>query len=215
MLDAELVPAAEGGSKRLMVVLHGLGDSREGYRWLPPTLGLPWLNYLLVDAPDLYFGGYSWFDFPDHPAPGIERSCRLLFELLDAWRGRGYPTEATALFGFSQGCLMVSEVGLRYPHRFAGIVGISGWVNDPERLLGRLSPVAREQRLLITHGTLDPMVPFAPAKAIFNLLRQAGIGLEWQEFNKGHTIDEHRELQVIRGFLEAGFSCVSTDGGGS
>ena len=35
-----------------MIVLHGLGDSMEGYRWLPEALQLPWLNYLLVNAPD-------------------------------------------------------------------------------------------------------------------------------------------------------------------
>ena len=63
-LDTDLVPAVKPGSQRLMVVLHGLGDSMEGYRWLPEMLGLPWLNYLLVNAPDAYYGGHSWFDVP-------------------------------------------------------------------------------------------------------------------------------------------------------
>ena len=35
MLTHELIPAADKDSKWLMVVLHGLGDSMEGYRWLP------------------------------------------------------------------------------------------------------------------------------------------------------------------------------------
>ena len=68
MLHYELIPAAEsrdGGTRRLMVMLHGLGDSIEGYRWLPEAMALPWLNYLLVNAPDDYYGGYSWFDYPD------------------------------------------------------------------------------------------------------------------------------------------------------
>ena len=54
MLTTELMPAAQRDSRRLMVVLHGLGDSMEGYRWLPSALRLPWLNYLLVNAPDEY-----------------------------------------------------------------------------------------------------------------------------------------------------------------
>ena len=41
MLDTELVPAVETNSRPLLVVLHGLGDSIEGYRWLPPALRLP------------------------------------------------------------------------------------------------------------------------------------------------------------------------------
>src|SRR6185312_10020217 len=91
-------------------------------------------------------------------APGVERSRKLLFELLDAQRAAGFPTEQTTLGGFSQGCLMSIDVGLRYPHRLAGIVGISGYVCEPETLLKELSPVAKQQRLLITHGTKDTVV---------------------------------------------------------
>ena len=62
MLDTELIPAAEADSKWLMMVLHGLGDSMEGYRWLHRTLENPKLNTLLVNAPDDYYGGFSWYD---------------------------------------------------------------------------------------------------------------------------------------------------------
>ena len=61
---------------------------------------------------------------------------------------------------------MSLEVGLRYPHRLAGIVGISGWVREPKKLMKELSPVARQQRLLMTHGTQDPMVPSTGYAAI-------------------------------------------------
>ena len=45
MLDTELIPAAEADSKWLMMVLHGLGDSMEGYRWLPPRAEQPKAQY--------------------------------------------------------------------------------------------------------------------------------------------------------------------------
>jgi len=47
---------------------------------------------------------------------------------------------------------MTIEMGARYPHLFAGLVGISGYVFEPERLVKELSPVAKQQRFLITHG---------------------------------------------------------------
>ena len=143
MLHAEFIPAAEKNSRRLFVVLHGLGDSIEGWRWLPGALDLPWLNYLLVNAPDEYYGGYSWFDYPGDIAPGIHRSRKLLFELLDDLRAKNFPADQITLGGFSQGCLMSIETGLRYPHRLAGIVGISGWVFEIEKLIRDLTPVAR------------------------------------------------------------------------
>ena len=81
-LNTELIPAKEHGSRRLLVVLHGLGDSREGYRWLTGALDLPWLNILLVDAPDQYYGGFSWYDYAGDALPGVERSRKLLTSLV-------------------------------------------------------------------------------------------------------------------------------------
>jgi phospholipase/carboxylesterase len=202
MLDAELVAASVKNSRRLMVVLHGLGDSMDGYRWVPEVMGFPWLNLLLVNAPDLYFGGYSWYDFSGDADSGVRRSRALLTELLDHSRNQGYPAEQTLMFGFSQGCLMTLDVGLRYPHRLAGLVGISGYVHRPEELIGALSPTARETPMLITHGTLDPLIPFEPARTQFQQLQAEGLQIEWHEFVKAHTIEGERELRVIREFVE-------------
>src|SRR5689334_9433222 len=112
MLVTDVIPAGEPGSRRLLIALHGLGDSMEGYRWLPDQLRLGWLNYMLVNAPEPYYGGYSWYDFGSDPGPGVKRSRELLFAVLDAQRQAGFPTEQTVLFGFSQGCLMTIEAGL-------------------------------------------------------------------------------------------------------
>jgi len=205
MLDTELVPARDRGSRRLMVVLHGLGDSMDGYRWMPDALGIPGLNYLLVNAPDPYFTGHSWYDFSGDPAPGILRSRKLLFELLDAQREKGFPTEQTTVFGFSQGCLMTWETGFRYPHRLAGLIGVSGYAHEPEKTLKDLSPVARQQRFLITHGVFDTLVPFAEAREQVNEIKADGLHVEWHEFAKAHTIAGEGELAVIRAFTMAGY----------
>jgi phospholipase/carboxylesterase len=204
MLHTELIPAAEKSS-RLMVMLHGLGDSIEGYRWWPEALRLPWMNCLLVNAPDEYYGGYSWFDYPDDLAPGILRSRKLLFELLDDLRMKGFPPEQITLGGFSQGCLMTVDVGLRYPHRFAGLVGISGWIFEVEKTAKELSPVARQQRLLMTHGTSDPVIPIEKVRPQIPLLTAAGLKVEWREFAKVHTIQGETEMAVIREFVRAGY----------
>ena len=186
-------------------MLHGLGDSIEGYRWLPQAMRLPWMNYLLVNAPDEYYGGYSWFDFGGDIVPGVERSRKLLFELLDSRRAAGFPTEQTIFGGFSQGCLMSVEVGLRYPHLFAGIVGISGYVCEPDRIVKELSPVAMKQRFLITHGTQDTMIRFAEVREQINILKSAGLNIQFKEFLKAHTIAGEEELEVIRDFIAGGF----------
>lgn len=205
MLETDLIPAADAASRRLMIVLHGLGDSMEGYRWLPPTLDLPWLNYLLVNAPDDYFGGFAWYDIYGDAGPGVRRSRALLFELLDRLGERGFALAETVLFGFSQGCLLTIEVGARYPQRLGGLVGISGYAHEPDRLLRELSPVAKTQRFLLTHGLQDPLLPIEPVRGQVQRLKAGGLNIEWHEFVKPHTIAGETEMAVIRRFVENGF----------
>jgi phospholipase/carboxylesterase len=204
MLETEFIPAAKE-SRRLMVVLHGLGDSAAGFRWLPDALELPWMNYLLVNAPDPYYGGYAWYDFSGNMAPGIRRSRLLIAELLDAQRAKGFAAEDTVLSGFSQGCLMTIDAGLHYPHRFAGLVGISGYVFEPEKSAAELSPIARQQRFLVTHGYQDPIVPFLETRKQINFLKSAGLNILWHEFVKAHNIAGETEMSVIRDFIVAGY----------
>src|SRR4051812_43040653 len=188
MLETQLIHAAQRDSKRLMIVLHGLGDSMAGYSWVPQAIPFPWLNYLLVNAPDWYYGGFSWYDYAGDAATGVRRSIKLLGGLLDQQRQLGFPTRQTILFGFSQGCLMTLETGLRYPHRFAALIGLSGYVLDAQGLLREASSVAKEQRVLVTHGRQDPLIPFADVKKQMEQLQAGGIPIEWHEFNKPHTI---------------------------
>ncbi len=201
MLETELIRAEQEMEPRLMIVLHGLGDSMEGYRWLPQAMRLPWLSYLLVNAPDRYYVGFSWYDLEGDPGPGIKRSRALLFELLDWARGEGFAAEKIIVFGFSQGCLMAIEIGARYPHRLGGIVGVSGYVYQPERLVREMAPQARQQRFLITHGTDDPLIPIDGARSQMEMLRQAGLRIKWREFVKPHTIAGESEVSVLRGFV--------------
>ncbi len=205
LLHSEFIAARETGSRRLWIMLHGLGDSIEGYRWLPEAMDLPWMNYLLVNAPDEYYGGYSWFDFVGDMVPGVCRSRERLFQLLDAQQERGFAADQIIFGGFSQGCLMSIEVGLRYPRRLAGIVGISGYICQPEKLVTELSPVARQQRLLLTHGTQDPLLRFDEVRPKIAMLERAGLNIEFHAFQKAHTIAGQQEIDVIRKFVMAGY----------
>lgn len=205
VLQTDLIRAMRPDSRDLLVALHGLGDSMEGYRWLPQALRMPSLNVVLVNAPDAYYGGFSWYDFAADPAPGVERSYRLLESLLDGMVEQGFPSDRTLLFGFSQGCLMSYEAGLRYRACFAGVVGVSGYVHEPGRLLKLASPVAKEQRFLVTHGTRDALIPLAQVRPQVETLRSAGVQIEFREYPKDHTIIEP-ELDAIRSWIAARFN---------
>lgn len=203
-LTTDFIPAREPGSNRLLIALHGLGDSMEGYRDVPQWLQIPGLNYLLVNAPDPYYGGFSWFNFAGEYQPGIERSRKLLTKLLDSLREK-YPSDQTVLFGFSQGCLMTMETGLRYPHKLAALVGVSGWVYDADLLAKDLSPVAKQQRILWTHGTRDTLLPIKDVRTRIETLKGAGLNIDWHEYNKEHNFLP-QEFALIRDFVSKSFA---------
>jgi phospholipase/carboxylesterase len=213
MLNVHRVPATEAGSRRTLFVLHGLGDSHEGWEWLPGELDLPWLNYVLVDAPDPHFGGFSWFALkihddagPEIAGGGVERSRRLVLDLIAAEVASGVPAAEIAVLGFSQGCLMALDAGLRNPVPLAGIVGISGWVDQPDRLVAEAPAAARGVPVLVTHGSHDPLLPIEGVRPLVQRLQAGGFDVVWQEFEKEHTVAGRAEVNFIKRFLESAFA---------
>lgn len=181
-------PGKKSERERVVVVLHGLGDSWRGFTFLPEALGIDEFSYLLVNAPDSYYGGFSWYDFGGDPVPGIIRSRELIFQLLKELNEQGVAYSDIFLFGFSQGCLMAIDVGLRCPEVLGGICAISGHVAFMEEYPEDFSSVAKQQHFLLTHGHNDPMVPFEPAAQQFQRLHKMGIDLEFKAYDKVHTI---------------------------
>jgi len=201
-LDYEFWPAEQAASAKTLIVLHGRGDTMEGFQWLPERLGIEEFNYLFLQAPDAYSFGYSWYDLPPRQGPGIVRSRELLFWLLDRLQVEiGLRSEDIFLLGFSQGCLMSLDVSLRYPKHLGGVVGISGYVFFEDEYPEALSPVAREQKIWVSHGHRDDILPLERSKASVQRLRDLGMHIDWTEFDKDHTVDEREELPQIHDFF--------------
>lgn len=208
------VPAkAPGPRPRVLVVFHGLGDSLHGFTWMPPELRLDSLSYFLVNAPDDYFGGYSWFDFTGGGADmsvaiaGIKRSRGLIQGLLGELEAQGVAASDTFLFGFSQGCLMALDAGLRYGKRMGGIIGVSGWLAFQEEYPAAFSPVAKDQSFLVTHGLRDPLLPFRVTESQCAFLEAQGIDLLFKPYDKDHTMLPE-EVRDIRAWLSGRLGSV-------
>jgi len=191
---------AKNPSKKLLVVLHGLGDSARGFLWLPDALGIDSLDYVLLNAPEPYYSGYRWYDIED-PLPGIVRSRNILSEVFAVLSREGYPPDKTSLLGFSQGCLMTLEFGARHTDRLAAYVGISGYSINPVALLGDLNPKVNHGDWLITHGTMDEILPVRTTRAQMQTLREGGFNIDYREYPKTHTIDPDREMLDIRNWI--------------
>ena len=88
--------------------------------------------------------------------------------------------------GFSQGSMLTTDVALTLDEAVGGLIVWSGTVICEPRwtsLAGKHKfPVCQ------SHGTLDPILPFAGAVDLCALLTDAGLEVEFTEFDGPHTI---------------------------
>jgi phospholipase/carboxylesterase len=208
MLVHEIVPASRPAAAPFhCLVLHGLGDSMEGWKPAVELLDLPEVGWVFANAPEEYgpYGGYSWFDLLPDMTPDLAgvRASRAAVEAVVAHLlgELDIPSERLFVLGFSQGCLMALETALRGDHVFAGVVGISGWIAAIEDYPAGLGPAARGQRVLMTHGRFDSMLPIDLVRPQAQRLRDLGIDLAWKEYAKEHTLDQAREVGDIRAWM--------------
>ncbi len=192
---------AEVPSEKILLVLHGRGDSAQQFSWIPDALQFKDINYLIVNAPDVYEDGFSWYDKPPHSLPGILRSRQLLDQLLEEIIAAGYRTEDLLVFGYSQGCLLTLEWGARVKHRLAACIGISGYCYDPEAIVRERNPESSDWPWLMTHGDEDERLPYDNTVRQVEVLKAGGLPIDFHTYQKPHKIDVWRELQMIKRYI--------------
>ena len=191
---------AKVASKKLMIILHGRGDSSQGFTWLPPFLDIDDMNYILLDAPFEYFGGYSWYDLPPNQQEGIIHSSKFLIDTLDILFKEDFDEKQSYLFGFSQGSLLTFEFGARYQKVLAGYIAVSGYIFNAPVLLKTMNPKVKESRWLCTHGTEDAVLPYDISKSQVETLQKGGFDITFKSYDKDHTIVEE-ELHMLKAWL--------------
>ena len=96
---------------------------------------------------------------------------------------------------------MALDLAVRYPKRLACVVAISGFAAFLEEYPQAFSPLAKEQKILVTHGRQDPMVPMLMSKPQIQKFKSLGLNIQWKEYDKTHTIDPTQEMDDIRSFV--------------
>ena len=192
----KFIPAKKKSDK-LMIVLHGRGDSIRPFKAFDTELKIPEMNYLLLNAPRKFLDGYTWYGEPPYQKNGVLKIREKLFDLLNDLEAQGWKSENIFFFGFSQGCLISADIGLNYPKKLGGVVGISGYFNFYPRWKDNLSVQAKSTPWFFTHGHQDDVLPLDETKYGVNKLKSAGLKVEWVEMEKDHVLKEE-EYPIIR-----------------
>lgn len=183
-------------TERLMIVLHGRGDSLKPFLSFDQELKIEGMNYLLLNAPRKYLDGFSWYGEPPFQKLGVLRIRRKMFKLLQELEEQGWKPENIYLLGFSQGCLVSSDVAMHYPKKLGGVIGISGYFHFFPRWKATMKQ-NRRTPWLFTHGTKDDVLPLSDTKFGIEKLRSAGLKVDFVQSDKKHVFTE-KEYPLIR-----------------
>lgn len=185
---------------RAVIWLHGLGADAGDFLPIIPELGLPsGVRFVFPNAPFrpvTINGGMvmrAWYDIrgfgseSSEDSAGIAASAALARGLVEREVARGIARERIVLAGFSQGGAVVLHAGLTGAGRIAGILGLSTYLPAPG-LLDAAGPIATDVPVRMLHGTDDPVIPLALARASTTALEARGVAVEWSTYRMGHEV---------------------------
>lgn len=182
-----------------IIWMHGLGADGNDFVPIVKELdltGCP-IRFIFPNAPRIPVtvnGGYvmpAWYDIRSadlhnrEDEAGLHASQAAIEKLIASEKNGG--AEKIILAGFSQGCAMALQTGLRHNGKLAGLLCLSGYLPLPQKVAHEAT-ANKDMPIFIAHGRADPVVPLQRAMQSRDLLRQLGYKVEWHEYDMPHSV---------------------------
>jgi len=204
LVHAVYEPAGEGPFPAIFA-MHGWGSNAMDLQGLAPFIAGGRFLVICPQGPfEVEIGainGYGWYEMRRPGTPPDEEKVAAavdrLREFIDDACAR-YPVDPRkiVIVGFSQGGMMAYNLAVRWPERFAALVGIA--TAFPEYLADRVSNPEALAKLptMVQHGRADEMLEISRARKSVETLRKLGIEVAFHEYAGGHevTADGVRDL---------------------
>ena len=178
----------------LIVLLHGYGSSMRDIAGLAHSLDSRGYVYVCPNAPiSVPIGpaikGFAWTQLPGYRTSADIRSAeeKLKAFIAEVMREHDTPPGQILLGGFSQGAVMTYQVGLPRPNLIAGLLALSGRIENSEKLEGLL-PEERTQPIFVAHGKSDAVIPIDQARQSKKFLESHGYQPHYHEYQMAHEI---------------------------
>lgn len=182
-----------------VIWMHGLGADATDFLPIIDLLSLSArLRFVFPNAPIrpvTINGGMemrAWYDIDaSQPLTGnedIRQSAEQIAALVSREAERGIAAQQVVLAGFSQGGVIALHLGLRHHQTLCGILALSTYLHDHERLTAELSLANAETPIFMAHGIQDPMIPIARAITGRDTLQQLNYTMTWQDYPMGHEV---------------------------
>jgi phospholipase/carboxylesterase len=196
-----------------IIWMHGLGADSSDFVPLVPELDLTGcgaIRFVFPDAPVMPVtmnNGYrmrSWYDIiglgldRQEDESGLRASQAAIERLIARELERGIRSERIVLAGFSQGCAMVLQTGLRHSQPLAGLMCLSGYLPLRDQIPAERSPANQKTPIFMAHGQVDNVVPFDRAEKSRDILLALGYDIAWHSYPMAHSVNGQEVADISK-----------------
>lgn len=194
-----------------VIWMHGLGADGSDFVPIVRELdlkGCAAIRFVFPHAPTMPVtinGGYvmrAWYDIlgtdlvKREDEKGLRASQAAIEQLIEQEKLRGIAADRIVLAGFSQGCAMAIQTGLRHPDKLAGLLCLSGYVPIYTTVAAERHRANHDTPIFMAHGRSDPVIPIIRAEQSRDLLQLLGHSVEWHEYPMQHAVCEEEIADV-------------------
>ena len=199
-----------------VIWMHGLGADGNDFVPIVKELdleGCPAIRFVFPHAPMLEVtinGGRmmpAWYDISasefgrDDDEKSVRDSQIDINALIGCEKERGIAADKILIGGFSQGCAMTFQTGLRYPEKLGGLLCLSGYLPLEDSFVAERSEANKNIPIYYGHGSEDQVIPITRAQQTLALLKKQGYNVEWHEYDMPHSVCRE-EIEDISNFLK-------------
>ena len=194
-----------------VIWLHGLGADGNDFAPIVPELQLGELGpirFVFPHAPvrpvtiNNGIAMRAWYDIymadlvRREDTEGLYASQQAVQDLIARENSRGIPCERIILAGFSQGCAMALQTGLRHTEKLAGIIGLSGYLPLAAKAKEERHEANTKTPIFLAHGTMDPVVAFERGQATLEALEAMNYEVRFKTYPMPHSVclEEIRDI---------------------
>jgi len=189
-------PISKNKPRQAIILCHGYGGDGKDIS----TLAIGWQRFLpdaiflCPNAPEVCSDnpqGFQWFDLTSEKEETILEKSLIAEEKLGIFLDQVFNNlqieySNMALVGFSQGCMMSIQVGLKKKEQINSIIGYSGKVINQEHLSNNINS---KPKTFLMHGVDDTIVPATHLLEAKEYLNKHGLKIKTKLFkNCEHKI---------------------------
>ncbi len=186
-----------------VIWMHGLGADGSDFVPIIKELdlsGCAGIRFVFPSAPTMPVtinNGYvmpAWYDILTielirrEDESGLRKSQLEIEALIRQQIGLGIAADKIVIAGFSQGCAMTLQTGLRYPQKLAGLMCLSGYLPLSDKITVERHEANQHTPIFLAHGSIDPVVIIDRAVTSRDLLKELGYQVEWHEYMMLHSV---------------------------